>query len=113
MSHPAFDLSNPNKIYALLGTFIKNPYGFHTTSGEGYLLLADAIMKLEKINPTIAANLTDSFNSWDKYDKSRQKLMLTYLQYLALNAVTDDVRNMAKKGLANKPSSIDENIHLA
>lgn len=100
--HPAFDLSNPNKVKALLGTFIKNPYGFHALSGKGYQLIVDAILKLEKINPTLAANLTESFNGWDKYDEKRQKLMLSQLEFISANAVTADVRNMAKKELDKK-----------
>ncbi|CAM3022643.1 aminopeptidase [Legionella steigerwaltii] len=99
MVHPAFDLSNPNKVYALLGTFIKNPYGFHAISGKGYQLIVDVILKLEKINPTLAARVTEEFNGWDKYDEKRQQLMLTQLEFMSANATTDDVRNMAKKGL--------------
>lgn len=96
--HPAFDLSNPNKVNALLGTFIKNPYGFHASSGKGYQLIVDVILQLEKINPTLAAILTEKFNSWDKYDQKRQQLMFSQLEYLSIYAVTDDVRNMAKMG---------------
>ncbi|AWN74304.1 aminopeptidase N [Legionella anisa] len=102
MLHPAFDLSNPNKVNALLGTFIKNPYGFHSISGKGYQLIVDAILKLEKINPTVAANLTEKFNGWDKYDEKRQKLMLSQLEFMSTNAATADVRNMAKKGLEKR-----------
>ncbi|MCE0723763.1 aminopeptidase N [Legionella resiliens] len=102
MLHPAFDLSNPNKVNALLGTFIKNPYGFHSISGKGYQLIVDAILKLEKINPTLAANLTEKFNSWDKYDEKRQKLMLSQLEFMSTNAATADVRNMAKKELEKR-----------
>ncbi|KTD41311.1 aminopeptidase N [Legionella parisiensis] len=102
MLHPAFDLSNPNKVNALLGTFINNPYGFHSISGKGYQLIVDAILKLEKINPTLAANLTEKFNSWDKYDEKRQKLMLSQLEFMSTNALSADVRNMAKKGLEKR-----------
>lgn len=99
MQHPAFDLSNPNKVYALLGTFIKNPYGFHANSGKGYQLIVDVILKLEKINPTLAARVAEEFNGWEKYDKKRQQMMLSQLEFMSINATTDDVRNMAKKGL--------------
>ncbi|KTD56967.1 aminopeptidase [Legionella santicrucis] len=102
MAHPAFDLSNPNKVNALLGTFIKNPYGFHAASGKGYQLIVDVILQLEKINPTLAANLTEKFNSWDEYDDKRQKLMFSQLEFLSAHALTADVRNMAKKGLDKK-----------
>ncbi|HHF7375554.1 aminopeptidase N [Legionella bozemanae] len=102
MLHPAFDLSNPNKVNALLGTFIKNPYGFHSISGKGYQLIVDAILKLEKINPTLAANLTEKFNNWDKYDEKRQKLMLSQLEFISTHAASADVRSMAKKGLEKR-----------
>jgi aminopeptidase N len=59
----AFDLSNPNKVYSLLGTFINNPYGFHDVSGKGYELIADEIIKLDEINPTLAALLTEILSS--------------------------------------------------
>lgn len=108
MLHSSFDLSNPNKVNALFGTFIKNPYGFHSISGKGYKLIVDAILKLEKINPTLAANLTEQFSSWDKYDEKRQKLMLSQLEFISTNAVSSDVRNTAKKGLG-KGSLICQN----
>ncbi|WP_454783719.1 aminopeptidase N [Legionella sp. WA2024007413] len=99
MLHPAFDLSNPNKVSALFGTFIKNPYGFHAFSGKGYELIGNVILQLEKINPTLAANLTEKFNNWDKFDENRQKLMLSQLEFINTYAITADVRNMSKKGL--------------
>lgn len=99
LQHPAFDISNPNKVYALLRTFIKNPYGFHAHTGEGYSLIAGQILNLDKINPTLAANLTESFIHWDKYDECRQTMMLDNLKQIYANATSGDVRNIAKKGL--------------
>ena len=99
LHHPGFDLSNPNKVYALVGVFINNPYGFHAASGAGYKLVADLILQLEQINPTLAANLTDKFTKWNEYDLNRQKLMLENLAYISKNASSADVSNMAKKGL--------------
>ncbi|CEG56925.1 aminopeptidase N [Legionella fallonii] len=104
MQHPAFDLSNPNKVYALLGTFIKNPYGFHNESGEGYALLVDAIINLDKINPTLAANISNSFLNWEQYNDSRQKMMIYSLERIYANATSNDVKNIAKKGLDKKHS---------
>jgi aminopeptidase N len=99
LEHPAFDRSNPNKVNALLGTFMKNSYGFHALSGEGYKLVASFILQLEKINPTLAANLTEKFNSWERYDKKRQNMMIACLKNINKNAITNDVSAIAKKGL--------------
>ncbi|KTD50874.1 aminopeptidase N [Legionella quateirensis] len=110
--HPAFDLSNPNKVYALLRSFIKNPYGFHAKSGQGYQLIADKILLLDKINPTLAAGLTENFVNWEKFDESRQNLMLLHLKQIYSNAVSDDVRNAAKKGLDKVRDKPPLPIHL-
>lgn len=112
LNHSAFDLTNPNKVYALLGTFIKNPYGFHAASGDGYRLIADVIICLDKINPALAANLTQPFVSWDKYDDKRQKMMLTQLERIFINSTSNDVRSVAKKGLDKSTKEPPIPIHL-
>ncbi|MFJ1267684.1 DUF3458 domain-containing protein [Legionella lytica] len=99
LKHEAFDITNPNKVNALIGVFIKNPYGFHNASGAGYELVASTILKLEQINPSVAANLTDKFSSWIKVEPKRQKLMLDCLSHIYEKASTEDVKNMAKKEL--------------
>jgi aminopeptidase N len=40
LAHPAFDLHNPNKVYALLNTFGNNHVRFHAADGSGYRFLA-------------------------------------------------------------------------
>ncbi|HAT8180730.1 TPA: DUF3458 domain-containing protein, partial [Legionella pneumophila] len=112
MRHGDFDLSNPNKVYALLGSFIKNPFGFHSFTGEGYQLVADAILALDKINPTLAANLTEKFTYWDKYDLNRQAMMINSLKLIYSNAMSSDVRTMAKKGLDKVKEDLPLPIHL-
>jgi aminopeptidase N len=114
MSHPPFDLSNPNNVYSLLRPFIKNPYGFHTLSGDGYQLIADAIISLDKINPPLAGNLTQSFINWDNYDIKRQQLMLEQLRRINLRATSADVRNIVKKGLdkAKEEPPLSSSIRL-
>lgn len=112
IEHPAFDLTNPNKVYALLGAFIKNPLGFHVISGKGYQLVAEIILKMDQNNPTLAANLTEKFVNWNKYDLGRQAMMLESLKYINNNAVSDDVKNMAKKGLDKAKLDPPLPIHL-
>lgn len=99
MQHEAFDLSNPNKVSALLGAFINNPYGFHAISGAGYKLVASVILEVEQFNPTLAARLTEQFNGWGNIEKKRQELMLNSLSYIYQKAISVDVRSIAKKEL--------------
>jgi len=50
LRHPAFDIKNPNKIYALIGTFgYRNAINFHDESGEGYAFLRDVVKQLDKL----------------------------------------------------------------
>jgi aminopeptidase N len=46
--HPAFDLHNPNKVYALLNTFGNNHVRFHAADGSGYRFLAEADRALDR-----------------------------------------------------------------
>lgn len=100
MAHPAFDMTNPNKVRALLQPFVNNLYGFHDASGKGYELLADVIIKLDAINPPLASQFTNCFVKWDRYDGHRQDMM--YRQLLCINARTSsaNVKSVVEEGLA-------------
>ncbi len=70
--HPAFDLKNPNKIYALLRTFGANHRNFHAADGGGYRFLAGQIERLDPINPQVASRLARCFDRWRRFDAGRQ-----------------------------------------
>ncbi|SDH66668.1 aminopeptidase N [Propionivibrio dicarboxylicus] len=72
MAHAAFDLKNPNKVYALLRTFGGNHRHFHAADGSGYRFVAERIADLDAINPQVAARLARCFDRWRKFDTSRQ-----------------------------------------
>uniref|UniRef100_A0A804QG68 Peptidase M1 alanyl aminopeptidase C-terminal domain-containing protein n=2 Tax=Zea mays TaxID=4577 RepID=A0A804QG68_MAIZE len=55
LSHPAFDLRNPNKVYSLIGGFCGSPVNFHTKDGSGYKFLGEIVLQLDKINPQVNA----------------------------------------------------------
>ncbi|MEI6896585.1 MAG: aminopeptidase N, partial [Psychromonas sp.] len=57
-AHRSFDYSNPNRLRALVGTFVSaNSYAFHALDGSGYLFLTDQLIKLNSQNPQVAARL--------------------------------------------------------
>lgn len=65
MKHDAFSFTKPNSVRALLGAFaMSNPTCFHEIDGSGYELFANALIKLDKINPQVAARLAGAFRSW-------------------------------------------------
>ena len=102
MEHADFQISNPNKVRALIAAFAKsNLKNFHRKDGAGYKLVGDMIIKLNKLNPQIAARLTSAFNNWRKFDNSRKQLMENQLKMLVeLDNVSPDVYEIASKALA-------------
>jgi aminopeptidase N len=72
MAHPAFNIRNPNKVYALLGSFRGNPVRFHAADGSGYAFFADQVVALDPINPQVAARMARGLDRWRKLDAARQ-----------------------------------------
>jgi aminopeptidase N len=100
--HPAFKLTNPNKVRALIGAFCQgNPVRFHAASGEGYRFLGDYVLKLDPLNPQIAARLVSAFSLWRRYDEGRQTLMKGQLQRIAATPkLSKDIYEIVSKSLA-------------
>lgn len=100
--HPDFNLKNPNKVRALIGSFSRhNLIRFHDATGEGYCFLTEYILKLNKTNPQIAARLVEPLIHWKRFDAHRQNLMREQLQYILYQSdLSKDVYEIVEKGLA-------------
>ncbi|MGD8616678.1 MAG: aminopeptidase N [Gammaproteobacteria bacterium] len=101
LRHPAFRLTNPNKVRAVIGRFcLGNQVRFHDASGEGYRFLADQVLALDKINPQIAARLVSALSRWKRYDTTRQELMQAELnRILSAPGSSKDVYEIVSKSL--------------
>lgn len=98
--HPAFDLRNPNKVYALLRAFGSNHVRFHAADGSGYRFLAEQTLKLDAINPQVASRLARCFDHWRKFDRQRQTHARTALETLRNHAgLSPDVLEIIEKSL--------------
>ncbi|HAT7797794.1 TPA: aminopeptidase N [Legionella pneumophila] len=98
--HPAFCIKNPNKVRALVGAFcMANPRNFHALDGSGYVFLSEVLIKLDKLNPQIAARLATPFTRWRSYDEPRQKLILNQLGQLTKLDLSRDLREVVDKSL--------------
>ena len=71
-THPSFDLKNPNKVYSLIRGFSANHVRFHAADGAGYRFIAEQILRLDAINPQVAARIARAFDRWRKFDGQRQ-----------------------------------------
>lgn len=101
LKHPAFDIKNPNKVYALIGVFGQhNLAQFHTIDGSGYQFLSDVIQELDVLNPQVAARMIKPLIDWKRYDVKRQKLMRAPLEIIAKNKkISKDVYELVNKSL--------------
>jgi aminopeptidase N len=98
MKHPAFDIKNPNRVRALIGAFAANHLRFHDGSGSGYRLVGQVIRTLDPINPLVAARLAGAFETWRRYDPSRQALMRAELEaILAQKGLSPNLFEVASK----------------
>lgn len=99
--HEAFNLKNPNKVFALIGTFgFRNQIAFHIENGEGYAFLRDTVQQLDKLNPQVAARMVKPLTTWKRYDKERQALMREQLSLLLQdNKLSKDVFEIVSKSL--------------
>ncbi|MCJ2144299.1 aminopeptidase N [Methylobacterium sp. E-066] len=71
-AHPAFTMTNPNRVRALVGSFaFGNPTQFARPDGAGFSLVADTVAALDSTNPQVAARLLTAFGSWRRLEKSR------------------------------------------
>jgi aminopeptidase N len=101
MQHPAFDLSNPNRVRSLIGAFSQaNPIHFHAANGQGYQFLAEQIIVLNKTNPQLASRMISALTSWRRFDTSRQALIKAQLERIMnTEAISKDVYEVASKSL--------------
>lgn len=100
-THPAFDLSTPNRVRALIGSFTQaNPCHFHADNGQGYEFLADQVIALNSLNPQVASRMLGPLTSWRRYDPKRQQLMKTQLERVMHSPdISRDLYEVASKSL--------------
>ncbi len=99
MEHPAFSITNPNKVRSLIGAFaMANPTGFHAADGAAYRFHADRVIELDSLNPQIASRMASAFNQWRRYDQGRQALMIVELERIAaVDSLSPDVFEIISK----------------
>ena len=95
MRHPAFDIRNPNKVYALVRAFCAaNPRHFHAADGTGYRLAADVIIELQAMNPQVASRIARAFDRWRRFDAGRRNHARAALE--RIQGCTDLARDVAE-----------------
>ncbi len=84
MESDLFSLKNPNRVRALIGMFASaNPVAFARGDGAGFDLVADVILKLDRLNPQVAARLATTFRNWRTYEPVRMAKAREALERIA------------------------------
>jgi len=81
--HADFDWKNPNRFRSLIGPFAMNPAAFHHKNGKGYTFIADWLIKLDPVNPQTTARMCGLFETWRRYDSTRQAMQKAQLERIA------------------------------
>ena len=96
---PVYDPKVPNRVYALLGGFQANAVKFHDESGDGYRFIADKILELDDINPSIAARFAKGFSKYGRMGETRNELMREQLQRILDADSSEQVYEIVSKTL--------------
>ena len=102
-NNPLYDSSNPNKVRSLYAVFSRNLINFHNKSGAGYRLITDQILKMDSINPHVAAGLSKAFEAFNRVDQKRQALMRKDMErVLSHRSLSDNVYEVMRNLLQSE-----------
>ncbi len=102
LSHPAYDIRNPNKVRALVRVYFRNQAAFHAAGGDGYRWVADRILELDALNPQMSARTADAFTPWRRFDAGIQGMMKAQLERIAgREGISKNLFEIVSKSLAS------------
>lgn len=101
LKHPCFDINNPNRVRALVGSFaMANPECFHAQDGSGYEFLTDILIELNDSNPHVAARIMTPMISLNNFDEGRRaKIKACFARLMALPNLSTSIYEKIDKAL--------------
>jgi aminopeptidase N len=103
MRHPGFSLNTPNRVQAVVGAFaVGNFTQFNREDGRGYAFVAEQVLKIDRLNPQLAARLLSSFRSWRALEPKRREMARIQLERIRENnELSRDVSDIINRSLGN------------
>lgn len=99
--HPAFNITNPNNVYSLLGAFGGNLPRFHDPKVNAYEFFADKILEIDAKNPQVAARLCSAFNFVKKLNPEMKEKALTQIKRMvAVETLSKNSRELLQSALS-------------
>ena len=101
-AHPAFSMTNPNRVRSLIGSFAQgNSTQFNRPDGAGYDFVADIVLALDPKNPQMAARLMNAFRSWRALEAGRRaRAQATLRRVASAPSLSRDVGDIVARTLA-------------
>ena len=98
---PDFDLARPNRARAVLYGFATQNFSqFHAANGNGYAVIADAVIALDAINPQVAARMVVPITRFARLQGQHQAWMRSALErVLARPGLSPNVAELADKAI--------------
>lgn len=102
MTHPDFNLKNPNRARSVIFSFCSaNPAGFHRGDAAGYVFWSERVLELDTINPQVAARLARALDRWKKLaEPYRSAAREAIARVAAKSDLSADVREVVTRALA-------------
>lgn len=98
--HPAFTLSNPNRMRSLVATFANNnPVWFHHPSLRGHAFVTRMTAATDQLNPQVAARLATVFNPWRRYVPHLGNSMRSSIETLLAAKPSRDTKEILERAL--------------
>ena len=103
MTHPDFNLRNPNRARSLIFSYCNaNPGAFHRRDAAGYVFWSERVMELDAINPQVAARLARALDRWKKLaEPYRSAAREAIARVAAKPDLSNDVREVVSHALAD------------
>ncbi len=103
MTHPDFNLRNPNRARSLIFSYCSaNPGAFHRADAAGYVYWSERVLELDGINPQVAARLARALDRWKKLaEPYRHAAREAIARVAAKPDLSNDVREVVTRALAD------------
>jgi aminopeptidase N len=101
MTHPDFNIGNPNRARSLIAAFcMSNPGAFHRADAAGYRFWADRVLDLDSANPQLAARMARVMDRWSKLAEPYRSGAHEALSRVAARPhLSSDVREIVARAL--------------
>ncbi len=99
LEHDLFELANPNKVRSLLAAVAANTVVFHAVDSSGYQFYAGVLLKLDRLNPQMAARLAAPLTRFAQFDDGTHQRMVRALQQLNQSELSKDLGEIVQKSV--------------